>query len=70
MSKQSRFRRKKPATNRLGKAGYVTHALLRMLGLDEFNDDTSSSSRRIQNHEEAQVSLVPIRIPVGRRRYR
>ena len=64
--------RKKPVTYRLGKAGYAANALFRMLGLNDLDDDTSSSSSRwTRNHDgDAQTSLIPIRIPIGRRRYR
>lgn len=64
--------RKKLVTYRLGKAGYAANALFRMLGLNDFDHCTSSSpSPWTQNYgEDAQTSLMPIRIPVGRRRYR
>ena len=64
--------RKKLVTYWLGKAGYVANALFRTLGLNSFDDDTSSSSCPwTQNRgRDAQTSLIPIRIPIGRRRYR
>ena len=64
--------RKKPVTYRLGRAGYAANALFRMLGLNDLDDDTSSSSSRwTRDHGgDAQTSLIPIRIPIGRRRYR
>ena len=73
MNKRSYFQsRKKPVTYWLGKAGYAANALFRMLGLNDFDDDASSSSSPwAQNHGgDAQTSLIPVRIPIGRRRYR
>lgn len=73
MNKRWHFQpRKEPATYRLGKAGYAANVLFRMLGLNDFDDNTSSSpSRWTRDHGgDAQASLVPIRIPIGRRRYR
>jgi hypothetical protein len=73
MNKRSCFQpQKKPITCWLGNAGYTANALFRMLGLNDFEDDTSSSSSRwTRNHGgDAQTPLVPVRIPVGRRRYR
>ena len=73
MNKRWHFQsRKKPATYRLGKAGYAANVLFRMLGLIDFDDNTSSSSSRwTRDHGgDAQTSLVPIRIPIDRRRYR
>jgi hypothetical protein len=64
--------RKKPATYRLGKAGYAANALFRMLGFIDFGGDTSSSSSPWTQNDggDAQRSLIPVRIPIGRRRYR
>jgi len=64
--------RKKLVTYWLGMAGYVANAFFRTLGLNSFDDDTSSSSCPwTQNRgKDAQTSLIPIRIPIGRRRYR
>ena len=68
--------RKKPVSYRLGKAGYkagyAANALFRMLGLNDLDDGASSSSSPwAQNHGgDAQTSLIPVRIPIGRRRYR
>ena len=73
MNKRSSFQsRKKLVTYWLGRAGYVVNVLLRILGLNDFDDNTSSSlSRWTRNHGgDAQASLVPIRIPIGRRRCR
>jgi hypothetical protein len=64
--------RKKPVTYRHGKAGYAANALFRMLGLNDLDDNTSSSSSRwTRNHGgDTQTSLIPVRIPISRRRYR
>jgi len=73
MNKQWYFQsKKKLVTYWLGKGGYVANALFRTLGLNSFDDDTSSSSCPwTQNRgKDAQTSLIPIRIPIGRRRYR
>ena len=73
MNKRCYFQsRKKPAISRLGKAAYAANAFFRMLGLNDLDDDTSSSSSRwTRNHGgDTQTSLIPIRIPIGRRRYR
>jgi hypothetical protein len=64
--------RKKSVTYQFSKAGYAANALFRMLGLQNFDDDTSSSSLAWTQNigGDAQMSLIPIRIPIGRRRYR
>jgi hypothetical protein len=64
--------RKKPVTYWLDKAGYAANVLFRILGLNDVDDNTSSSpSRWTRNHgADAQASLAPIRIPIGRRKYR
>ncbi len=72
MNKRSCFQpRKRPITYRLSWAGYAANAVFRMLGLSDFDHGTSSSSSLwTRNHGgEVQTSLVPIRIPIGRRRY-
>jgi hypothetical protein len=73
MNKQWCFQsRKKPVSYRLGKAGHAANALFRMLGLNDLDDDApSSSSPWAQNHGgDAQTSLMPVSISIGRRRYR
>ena len=73
MNKRWYFKsRKKLVTYWLDKAGYVANALFHKLGLNSFDDDTSSlASHWTQNRgRDAQTSLIPIRIPIGRRRYR
>jgi hypothetical protein len=65
MNRQSRFQPGKKPVYRLGRIGYATDAFLRVLGLADFSDGTSTSSRRIGR--ETQKALIPIRIPVGRR---
>ena len=64
--------KKKLVTYWLGKGGYVANALFRTLGLNGFDDDTSSSSCPWKQNRgrDAQTSLIPVRIPIGRRRYR
>jgi len=69
MNKRCRFQRnKKPIAYWFGKVGYGANALFRLLGLNGFDRDTSSSpSPRNQNHGgDAQTSLIPIRIPIER----
>jgi hypothetical protein len=67
MNKQSRFQPGKKSSDRRGRVGYATDALLRVLGLTDLDDETSSS-RRVQNLAgETQTSLIPVRIPVRRR---
>jgi hypothetical protein len=68
MNKPSRFQPGKRPSYRRGKLGYATDALLRVLGLTDLDDETSSSSRRVQNRAGGtQTSLIPVRIPVRRR---
>jgi hypothetical protein len=68
MNKQSRFQPGKRPSHRRGKVGYVTDALLRVLGLTDLDYGTWSSSRRVQNRAgETQTSLMPVRIAVRRR---
>jgi hypothetical protein len=64
--------KKKPVTYWLSKAGYAANALFRMLDLNGFDDDMSSSSSPWTQNQgvDAQTSLAPIRIPIGRRTYR
>lgn len=73
MNKRWYFQSRKKAGHLLArKAGYAANVLFRMLGLNDFDDNTSSSPSRWTRNRggDAQVSLVPIRIPIGRRRYR
>ena len=73
MNKRSCFQtKKKLVTYWLSKAGYAGNALFRMLGVNDFDDDVSSSSSPwAQSHSgDAQTSLIPVRIPIGRRRCR
>jgi hypothetical protein len=68
MNKQSRFQPGKKSSDRRGRVSYATDALLRVLGLTDLDDETSSSSRRVQNLAgETQTSPIPVRIPVRRR---
>ena len=68
MNKQSRFQPSKKSSDRRGRTGYAADALLRVLGLANLDDETSSSSRRVQSLAgETQTSLIPVRIPVRRR---
>jgi hypothetical protein len=66
MTRQPRFQLGKEPIYRLGKIGHATDALLRVLGLSDFGDGTSTASRRIGG--EPQMALIRIRIPVGRGR--
>jgi hypothetical protein len=63
---------KRPVTCRSSKANYAANALFRMLGLNGFDDDTSSSLSPWAQHQggDAPTSLIPIRIAIDRRRHR
>ena len=54
----------------LDKAGHVTNAVFRKLGLNSFDDETSSSSSHWPQNRggDAQTSLIPI--PIRRRKCR
>jgi hypothetical protein len=54
------------------RVGYAANALFRMLGLNDLDDDApSSASPWAQNHGgDAQTSLMPVSISIGRRRHR
>jgi len=70
MNKQPSLQLKKmPLTCRLGRVGYAAEVIFRVLSLNVFDEDASSSrSAWTQNHgADAQTSLIPIRIPVSRR---
>jgi len=55
MNKQPSLQLKKmPLTCRLGRVGYAAEVIFRVLSLNVFDED-------------AQTSLIPIRIPVSRR---
>jgi hypothetical protein len=66
------FQSRAPVTDRPHKACFIVNALLRMLGWRDFDDDASLlSSRRTRRHGRVgRTSLMPIRIPVGRRNSR
>lgn len=63
--------KKKPVTRRLGRVGDAVEAIFRVLCSNVYEEDASSPPPpRTRNYgTDAPASLLPVRIPISRRRY-
>lgn len=65
------YPKKKPVTGRLGRVGDAAGAIFRVLCSNVYEEDASSPpSPWTRNYgTDAPASLLPVRIPISRRRY-